>query len=329
MASRPVNGDDLVFPSGLFVQATSDDPLLTEVGAVSLSGTITVGSAAPLGVRGPLSAHDSPTWNVDTYLADDLAVSETPAAIPAPMIIGGSFDMDRAEYAPNALTFDVAALGGIRHSGSIVGSDPACTLTKTGAGDLRLGWGGADGAAWLGANTWGGTTAVQDGSLTLWNPGALPGGSTLDIASGATVAAHYAVAGHTADTWNNVISGSGHLNVDAGALTLNGDSSGFTGTTTVGAGAELTVGDVGWAVIYGTTRLEGGVLRGVGGVGTAVVDDGGVLSPGANDYEVGLLFANSSAVLAPGGSYAVDMSDAEGGPIYGIRLPAGQRLTGP
>ena len=279
----PVQDEALTFPAGVLGQATNDLDL-TVFGAISVSGYTAVGGSA-LGTTGPLSLSGSPAWDADTYAAADLTVN---AATDASATVGGSFFLNDVEvnsvyYGSHSLIFNVGSRGSIRHAGSIIGPDQSCSVTKTGAGTLRLGWAGADDEPWSGLNNWAGSTSVQNGQLTLWNPGALSSAATsnLAISCGARVRAHYDVDGYTADAWDGEITGSGDIDLDAGELTLRGNSMYFNGTTTVSPGAELTVADYGFAFISGIVSLDGGTLRGQGGVGTVEVNDGGVVSPGS------------------------------------------------
>lgn len=90
-------------------------------------------------------------------------------------------------------------------------------------------------------------------------------------------------------------------------LLLNGDSSGFTGTTTV-AGGELIVGDTNNsnARLGGTISiLSGATLGGYGSVGETKVLAGGVLSPGNS---IGTLTVDGSLQLASGSTFGVEIA---------------------
>nr|WP_313023560.1 hypothetical protein [Brucella intermedia] len=107
-------------------------------------------------------------------------------------------------------------------------------------------------------------------------------------------------------------------------LLLNGDSSGFTGTTTV-AGGELIVGDTNNsnARLGGTISiLSGATLGGYGSVGETTVLAGGVLSPGNS---IGTLTVDGSLQLASGSTLGVEIA----GNGYDIRRYGCRHSHGP
>ncbi|WP_148043732.1 beta strand repeat-containing protein [Paracoccus methylarcula] len=95
------------------------------------------------------------------------------------------------------------------------------------------------------------------------------------------------------------------INHDAGTTLLTGDSSGFSGTTTV-SGGSLLVGDAaGNGEIGGTVLIEdGGTLGGNGSVGTTAVADGGTIAPGSS---IGTLTVNGDLSLASGATLAYEL----------------------
>ena len=306
----PVEGDDLTFPSGVAGQATND-LVLTRFGSAGVSGSTMVGGN-PLALTGSLSMAGDSAWNPDTWLADNLAVNVTGGSSVA--TVGGSFylaglEIGETTYESSSLTFNVGSGDNLYHGGSIVGNDPQCAVTKSGDGTLRLGWGGDADAPWLGSSNWAGPTTIQQGRVTVWNPGALSSNSDVTVASGASLRARFGVDGYDTGVWQNAFSGSGDIDVTAGELVLRGNSMSFNGTTTVNSGTELNVGDTGFVYHGGNVQLDG-TLRGQGATGTLNVNDGGVLSPGGEDYDVSSLWADDSAVLGPGGSYDVDVAYA-------------------
>ncbi|HTX70549.1 MAG TPA: autotransporter-associated beta strand repeat-containing protein, partial [Thermoleophilia bacterium] len=302
----PAATDDLTISGSapMYSYNDIDSATLGAVGAVNLSGTLTVAGGYPLLMNGPFTVSGSPLWNLDTGLATNLTTSVASGASP---VFGSTFDMHPDLYEASQLTMQVGSGATAYEQGSMIGVGPDCKLVKKGSGELRLGWGGSSGSAWTGANTYQGSTDVQAGTLTFWNPGTLPEGTELDIASGATVAAHFGVAGHGSDTWNNSIVGSGDLDVDAGSLTIDGDTN-YSGTATVASGATLTVSDHELSYLGGDVVLKG-TLRGLGGLSTLDVRSGGVVSPGVNDYEPASIWPGTNLKLRGGGSYTVDIQD--------------------
>ncbi len=131
------------------------------------------------------------------------------------------------------------------------------TLEKRGVGKLTL----------TGANSYSGGTTVSAGTLQ-GNHGTLQG----DIANAATLVFDQAADG----TFAGKLSGNGALEKrGAGALTLSGDSSAFSGTTSVAGGTLFVNGTLGGAVNIGGS----GQLAGSGAV-SGSVDVGGTLTAG-------------------------------------------------
>ncbi|PWU71063.1 autotransporter outer membrane beta-barrel domain-containing protein [Ochrobactrum sp. POC9] len=95
-------------------------------------------------------------------------------------------------------------------------------------------------------------------------------------------------------------------------LLLNGDSSGFTGTTQV-AGGKLIVGDVNSssAILGGNISvLSGATLGCFGSVGETTVQSGGILSPGNS---IGILTVDGNLTLTPGSILEIEI--AANGPL--------------
>ena len=134
-------------------------------------------------------------------------------------------------------------------------------LRKTGSGTLTT----------YANNTYGGGTRIEQGTLVLAGNGAIRG--AVDVAPGATLQLQRN--GQTLFT--NVLSGAGDVvKLDAGLLSLSGDSSGFTGTTRVRAGALDVRGRLG-----GLTELATGTeLSGDGQLGSVILRSGATLAPG-------------------------------------------------
>ena len=194
-----------------------------------------------------------------------------------------SFDTARAMALTQAGRFDVAGGATLGLVGAVSGN---ADLIKTGAGTLRL-----DNAG----NAYG-NTRIQEGTL-IGNAGSIRG--SVDN-NGTLVFEQNANA-----TFGGAISGSGALvKSGAGTLGLTGDSSGFTGSTTVQGGRLVLNGKLGGALNIGA----GGVLGGVGtvgsGIGSAVtVAAGGTLAPGNS---IGTLTVDGDLVIENGARYAVE-----------------------
>ncbi|MBJ6135857.1 autotransporter-associated beta strand repeat-containing protein, partial [Ochrobactrum sp. Q0168] len=90
-------------------------------------------------------------------------------------------------------------------------------------------------------------------------------------------------------------------------LLLNGDNSGFTGTTTIADG-RLIVGDAnhGSAMLGGTIDvLFGATLGGYGSLGETTVQSGGILSPGNS---IGTLTIDGDLTLKPGSVLEIEIA---------------------
>lgn len=96
-------------------------------------------------------------------------------------------------------------------------------------------------------------------------------------------------------TVNAPLSGSAGFTKDgSGNLTLTGNSSSYSGPTTVSAGTLLVNGSLGTAAV----SVTGGTLGGTGTIGGAVtVDSGATVSPGASIESLGVASATISGTL--------------------------------
>lgn len=184
-------------------------------------------------------------------------------------------------YATNQLMqLDLQAAQTLSLSGDTTGTAGADEMRAriTGSGALRI---DATAAITLNnsANDYTGATSVNTGTLRLGSDAALGQTATLNIASGATadLAGHAQRIGTLTGTGNlamgsgaldvagggafdGVIGGSaGMLNVQAGTLTLGGDST-YTGATTVAAGATLQIGSGGTAGSYAGNVTDNGLV---------------------------------------------------------------------
>ncbi|MBD8880802.1 autotransporter-associated beta strand repeat-containing protein [Rhodanobacter sp. 7MK24] len=183
-------------------------------------------------------------------------------------------------------------VGNLTVSGNIDGSG---ALIKDGAGYLVL----------AGTGTYAGGTTVNQGTLQIGN-----NGTTGSIAGNVTIGVHGVLAFFRSDAFEftGAISGSGTVVQGAGALILDGNSSGFAGTTTVQAGM-LEVGDAGTplATLGGNvTVASGGTLRGHGTIGGNVTNDGTLWAGGS----IGTLTVRGNYTQAPDGVFEVEATPA-------------------
>jgi autotransporter-associated beta strand protein len=162
-------------------------------------------------------------------------------------------------------------------------------FTMSGAGVLTL----------TGNNTYGGTTAIEAGTVKLGAAGALPPNTPLQLSAGAMLdlngnavtvgqlgGAGYVALGSAAltvnqsgnTTFTGVMQGTGGFNKQGdGMLTLSGDQT-FSGASVVSAG-ELKVNG---SAASSPFTISGGILSGSGTVGTLTIASGGTLSPGSS-----------------------------------------------
>lgn len=242
---------------------------------------------------------------------------------------GSSWENTGAFYvgASGGGALTIADGGAVSNAGASVGNGRAANgavlvtgagSTWTNAGDLTLGNGGT-GSLTLSD----GGTVVVDGALTL----AKEAGSTgiLNIGGAARSAAAAAgalnartlVFGQGTGTLNfnhretgldfdTDMSGQGTINQIYGVTNLTGDSSGFTGTTTIRGGSLFVNGSLG-----GATNVASGILGGTGSLDNVIVGPDGSLQPGNS---VGALNVVSATFLK-GSSFDVELND--GGYVAG------------
>ena len=177
--------------------------------------------------------------------------------------------------------------------GAIEDGSGSIALVKIGAGTLDL----------TGANAYGGNTTVSAGTLQVASQSAIPSGAAagnVEVDSGA------------------------ELDLDGNSITINGLSGLGTVTTTVARSITLTVG-----ANDQTSRFDGAILDGSGGITVAKTGAGTVTLTGANDYDAatvsgGLLLTGS---LAPTLTVSGDSAaSAEAG--YTLELSSTVPLSG-
>lgn len=188
------------------------------------------------------------------------------------------------------------------------------SVTKTGAGTLTL----------SAANTYTGGTSVAQGTLTLGTSNRLASTGSLFIFGGATfnlagfsqtvgafggpgtaaIGAGSLTVGNNLDrTFQGNLTGNGaFIKQGTGALIMSGNSSAYTGTTTVNDGLLTVNGDLSNSV---ATVNSNGTLGGTGTVGQTTV--GGTIAPGNS---IGTLNVNGPYVQNVGSFYNVEVNTA-------------------
>lgn len=159
------------------------------------------------------------------------------------------------------------------------------SLVKQGTAALTL----------TGANTYSGGTTISAGRLVAGSTGAL-GTGTVNVGSSGTL--EFTTTGTVA----NALAGTGALiKANAGTLNLTGNSTAFTGTTTVSAGTLAVNGS-----LRGTLTIGNGArLQGTGSVGTTTIASGGTLAPGNS---IGTTNVSGNLTFATGSTYEVEIS---------------------
>ncbi|MBX3486690.1 MAG: autotransporter-associated beta strand repeat-containing protein [Candidatus Paracaedibacteraceae bacterium] len=165
-------------------------------------------------------------------------------------------------------------------------------LTKAGTGTLTL----------SGANTYTGATAVSAGTLLL--TGSLGGNITNN---------GFLIFNRSDDSYyNGVISGNGTVTKSGvGILTLSGDSSAFTGMTTVNAG-ELKLIDANSKLGGDITVNSNATISGNGTTGDLIIDIGGFIAPGNS---IGTLTVAGD--YTQNGTYNCEVNAVTGIPVAG------------
>lgn len=239
---------------------------------------------------------------------------------------GGSIaDSSSVQLTQSGTTFDISAggnqtigaLSGVSGSAVNLGANTLTTnvagTTSTfggivqGSGGLTVNATGSAGSLTLTAsNTYTGATTIGSGAtLVLQGNGSTTTGS---IASQSVSDSGTLTFAHSDNVvYTGAISGGGALNQSGtGMLTLNGNSSGFTGTTTVNSGT-LEVGDASdaSAVLGGNvTVASGGTLMGHGTIG-GTVSNGGVVQPGGT---IGILTVSGNYTQASNATLNIEIT---------------------
>lgn len=201
-------------------------------------------------------------------------------------------------------------------------------FVKTGSGALIL----------TGNNSYSGGTTLAQGTLVLGSSTAagtgaiaLGDGTTLGFVNGINVANPLMVSGSVnfdlatgTATASGPLSGAGAIAFTGdGLVSLTGDSSAFTGTSSV-TGDVSVHGRLGGTV----NVLQGGSLQGTGTVGTTGVAAGGVIAPGT---DTGTLTVNGGLTFSPGSTYETDIGPVSGSDkivVNGVATLGGATVSG-
>jgi autotransporter-associated beta strand repeat len=256
----------------LYIGSNTGSQLTLDGNGIQLYSTTVTGTTS---FAGTLTKQGAGSWIVDS----DLAPANTVISTGTLQIgKGGSTGSLAGNITNNAaLVFNLS--GASTLAGVISGSG---SFTQSGTGVLTL----------SGANTYGGGTTISAGTLQ-GDTSSLQG----NIANNGTLAFNQ----NTVGTFAGVISGGGAL-VQQGSstLTLDGNSSGFTGSTDVQSGS-LIVGSVAGngAALGGSVVVDNGAtLGGHGGIGGNISVAGGAHLASGNS--IGTLTIGGNASFAQG-----------------------------
>jgi outer membrane autotransporter protein len=204
----------------------------------------------------------------------------------------------------NATIGNAANSGGavtVTGEGSTLTVDHALTVGNAGNASLTLAGGSTLSAESL-------TIAAEAGSVASVNIGSALGQTATGAATLDVDAIHFGSGdgslvfnfGGAPQTLNAAIDGSGSLYVAAGKVTLTGNSSAFSGVTSISGGSLVVDGTLG-----GSINLSGyGLLGGTGVVGSTVVGAGATLSPGDNG--IGTLTIDGNLTTQTGSTVVVE-----------------------
>lgn len=304
-------------------------------GTFVMGGTLSISSDANLGAASGALVVDGGTLQNTATFASKRTVT---------LGVGGAQFKTDADL---ALAGIVDGAGGLQKSGSGTLTLTANNLysggTQISEGTLVLGDGGAGGSVkgdidddshlaldrsdtWTLAGAIGGSGTVKQagtGTVVLTGDNHYQGGTTissgtLQLGDGGTSGS---IAGNVLDNgtlafdrsdnvvFDGKISGAGAItHIGAGSTDLTGDSSAFSGATTVSAGTLFVDGKLGGALVV----QAGGKLAGTGTVGTTTVASGGTIAPG---HSPGTLHVNGDIAFAHGSTYAADLLPDESGDL--------------
>ncbi|MDF2618656.1 MAG: outer rane autotransporter barrel domain protein [Xanthobacteraceae bacterium] len=181
----------------------------------------------------------------------------------------------------------------LNSSDLFIGADGTGVLTITDGGRVEVG-GAVEIAAGAGSS---GTLNIGAGEgLAAAAPGTLAAG---EIVFGPGTGA--IVFNHTSTNYQFAagMTGTGTIDLFSGTTVLTGNSSGFTGATTLHAGALAVNG-----VLGGTLDVLAGRLQGMGTVGSTTIAGGAVVAPGNS---IGTLNVAGNATFAAGSIYEVEL----------------------
>ncbi|SNT34533.1 autotransporter-associated beta strand repeat-containing protein, partial [Azospirillum sp. RU37A] len=319
-----VTGSDVTIDNAITLDVNhgtvSNDNALTLSGVISGAGNLTKTGTGTLTLSGSNSYGGSTTVR-DGALSVGADANLGTGALT---LNGGTLTVTGSGVTiDNAITLDVNH-GTVSHDNALTLSgviSGAGNLTKTGTGTLTL----------SGSNSYGGSTTVRDGALSVGadanlGTGALTlnGGTLTVTGSGVTIdnaitldVNHGTVSHANALTLSGVISGAGNLTkTGTGTLTLSGTNS-YGGATSISNGTLVVTGAL--AGTSGVTVSTGASLAGSGTIFAAnssnsvTVNQGATLAPGVAGTNGGVGRLTIQGNLALNGTLALDVAGASAG----------------
>jgi outer membrane autotransporter protein len=302
------------FVNGGTLSIASDTNLGAATGAVTLDGGTLENTAAFRSARGVTLGAGGGEFKTDA----DLTLTN---------VVGGAGSLLKTGAGTLTLTANDTYTGGTEISagtlqlgnggttGSISGAidnDAALVLDRSDVWTLTgpIGGTGSVTQAGIGTvvltgeNNYAGGTTISSGTLQLGN-GGTSGSITGDVID------HGSLAFNRSDNvvFDGKITGGGNINqIGSGATDLTGDSSAFTGATTVSSGTLAVDGALG-----GTLAVQaGGTLAGTGTIGTTTIASGGTIAPG---HSPGTLHVNGDITFADGSTYSADIKPDQTGDL--------------
>lgn len=261
------------------VLAGTDGLMKTDAGTLVLGGANTYGGGTWIN-GGTLAGTTSTAFGTgDITMAEGttLGLWGDGTTVANRIVVAGDPTIDVADGSTNTL------------SGAIVDGTSAGDIVKTGNGTLRM----------TGTNTYTGGTTVSAGTMIIGD-GATSGSIVGDVNIGPSGTLAFDRSDDV--TFAGSISGGGEVQKLGGnTLTLTGDSSDFTGTTSVQGGTLDLAGSLGGSLVLS----EGALLRGSGSLGDVTVASGTTVSPGG-DGAIGTISVSGNVVFDDGSAYVVN-----------------------
>lgn len=261
------------------VIAGSDGLVKTDAGTLVLSGANTYTGGTWINGGTLVGTTNTAFGTGDITMAEGttLGLAGNGMKVANRIVVAGDPTIDVADGSDNTLT------------GAIIDGTSAGDIVKTGNGTLRL----------TAANTYTGGTLVSAGTLIVGD--GATGGS---IVGNVKVGTDGTLAFDRSDdvTFAGSISGAGTVQkLGTNTLTLTGDSSAFTGTTSVAGGVLNLAGSLGGALALS----QGAVLTGTGSLGGVTVASDTTVTPGG-DNAIGTFNVNGNLAFAAGSAYVVN-----------------------